>query len=731
MSELSGFPGDQPMRSGHAPFRARARLIRLLGEELISDEVMALVELVKNAYDADASRVSVRFLELSDPTSARIELQDDGTGMDLDTLLHRWLEPATDHKRGGAHKQRTRLGRYPLGEKGVGRFAADKIGAELELVTRPENADEEAVLHVAWHHFDSGGYLDQVENRWELRRPVEFSGRQHGTLLRMRHLRANWDTELLTRVRDGLMQLTSPHGAVTEFAVEFDCPEYPSLAGAITSELLDHAPYRLMGRFDEHGVFTPDTTDEWDIFDARLAAQERFISPAGELREPLCGPFRISLHVWDLDTGGLRRATMDRGLRDALRTACGVRIYRDGFRVWPYGERDDDWLELNQRRVNNPTLRISNNQVVGYVEITQRNNPELRDRTSREGLIDTPAFFDLKALTLGVLEKLEERRFAARREEIRPVPTGDEQDEVLRRVHEARATVKGEGRWRAALQAIEQTYRQQSREQQTRYEYVARLAGLGLAAERMTNAFADIVTDATLDLQVLLNELAVGVTEGEHVAARLDRMAGYLDSLSGLLDLMAPLYRPSQASVEPLDVAAVAQDTLALFAAPLKELGVRGIVTQERQLTVHMARAHLMQVLLSLLDNAIRALAEARVSAPELRIHVVSRPDRAGMIVSDNGPGIRPEQRKLIFQPYYSGRRDGAGLGLHVARDILAIYNSTLDLQATSGPLSGASFLIVFDRRRIARTGSSGRGGRRRPAERAHGNDAGKVAVDA
>ncbi|MGH2502315.1 MAG: ATP-binding protein, partial [Ktedonobacterales bacterium] len=603
------------------------------------------------------------------------------------------------------------LGRFPLGEKGVGRFAADKLGAELELITRPADIDQEIVLRVAWHHFDGGAYLDQVENQWEVREPLEFSSQPQGTLVRMRRLRTSWNQELLMRVHDGLAQMTAPNGAVADFGIAFECPEYPDLSGPIINELLDHAPYRLTGQVNENGLFTPDDADIWNAagsFDARQALRERFTDAGGELRAPVCGPFKLSLHAWDLDTAGLRRASMDRRMRDTLRTSCGVRIYRDGFRVWPYGERDDDWLELNQRRVNNPTLRISNNQVVGFVEITQRDNPDLRDRTSREGMIDTAAYFDLRALVLGVLELLEERRFSTRRETApAAAPAGEEHDEVLRRVQEARASAAGGAGWLAALQTIEQTYRQQMRDQQTRYEYVARLAGLGLMAERMTNAFADAVTDASAHLQVLRNELAVGANVSNALPARLERQAGYLDTLSGLLDLMEPLYRPSQSSSEPLDVAAVAQDTLALFEAPLQALGVQSAVTQEGSLTAHMDRAHLMQSFLCLIDNALRSLGSSGVSSPELRIHVFSHPRRAGIIVADNGPGVRADQRKLIFQPYFSGRRDGAGLGLHVARDILALYNSTIQLQTPPELLPGASFLILLDRRRIGRAGKS------------------------
>src|SRR5262249_46647657 len=161
------------------------------------------VELVKNAYDADAHHVQLRFLHPGDPETACIEILDDGHGMDLDTVLHRWLEPATDHKRGGARKKRTRLGRFPLGEKGVGRFAADKLGSDLELVTRPADGADEIALHVGWHRFDEGSYLDQIENHWEIRAPTSFPGDEHGTVLRMHHLRATWTEDLLARVRDG------------------------------------------------------------------------------------------------------------------------------------------------------------------------------------------------------------------------------------------------------------------------------------------------------------------------------------------------------------------------------------------------------------------------------------------------------------------------------------------------------------------------------------------------
>src|SRR5690606_20416075 len=98
----------------------------------------------------------------------------------------------------------------------------------------------------------------------------------------------------------------------------------------------------------------------------------------------------------------------------------GVSIYRDGFRLSPYGEPNDDWLRLDQRRVNNPVLRLSNNQVIGFVEIGREGNPNLVDQTNREGMVSNKAFADLRRLVRFVVQQLE----AARQQSRHPVRRG-------------------------------------------------------------------------------------------------------------------------------------------------------------------------------------------------------------------------------------------------------------------------------------------------------------------
>src|SRR5205823_8194971 len=127
-----------------------------------------------------------------------------------------------------------------------------------------------------------------------------------------------------------------------------------------------------------------------------------------------CGPVRARIFAFDLETDALARIGPRLEVRAWLREWSGVSVYRDEFRVWPYGEPHDDWLRLDQRRVNNPVVRLSNNQVGGFVEIARDRNPDLRDQTNREGLLHNDAFADLRRLLYLVLETLEATRQAVR-----------------------------------------------------------------------------------------------------------------------------------------------------------------------------------------------------------------------------------------------------------------------------------------------------------------------------
>lgn len=393
-------------------FQASARLVAILGEHLITDHVVGLLELVKNGHDADAAHVNLELLHLKTPERAVIVVQDDGFGMSAEDVQFRFLMPATDAKeQQKRQKLRTPKGRLPLGEKGVGRFASQALAHHLELVTRAAGHPE-VVLNVNWDDFlDASKGLHDVRLEIIERPPQVFTGHSTGTRLVLTRLRKRWGHHEVDKLHRGLRRLKSPGTAfkLTDFDVALRCPDYEKFQDLNPIDLTTRSHYDFLGYVDEEGRI------EYTYTCRHPAAGLRHYSYSSQVPQQLsldlewddqhlerCGPFYISLYVFDRDA----RYLYDEGVRHGsefngkdLTNLCGISIYKDDLRVLPYGERGNDWLQLDQKRINNPSGRIGNKQVIGLVEVCQSQNPLLREKTDREGLQENAAFQMLKRLT--------------------------------------------------------------------------------------------------------------------------------------------------------------------------------------------------------------------------------------------------------------------------------------------------------------------------------------------
>ena len=308
------------------------------------------------------------------------------------------MEPAGSTKI-GADGHITPRGRRVLGEKGVGRFAADKLGRELELVSRRGGHDAEVRAVFDWDQFDNEGQmLSEIKNRWELqaggrrsrsRAPSSGSGASGSA----GPSGCSGGSPLASR------GFQSPFGNRHGFTIRIESDEFPEYSGELKSSFLDKSPYAIDLSFD--GT---------DSFKITLGGKRSTVTASQGTGQLTCGPVRVRLSAFDLETEALARIGPRLEVRAWLREWSGVSVYRDGFRIWPYGEPHDDWLRLDQRRVNNPVVRLSNNQVVGFVEICRDGNPELLDQTNREGLIHNQAFEDLRKIIEHAFNVLEEER---------------------------------------------------------------------------------------------------------------------------------------------------------------------------------------------------------------------------------------------------------------------------------------------------------------------------------
>jgi signal transduction histidine kinase len=690
---------ETPVQSGFAPFLPRARLLRLIGSELISDDVVAVTELVKNAHDADASFVSLQFVSVTGG-EGEIIVRDDGRGMDLATLLTRWMQPAGSAK-GREGTRFTLAGRRVLGEKGVGRFATDKLASRLELASRCEGEPSEIHAVFDWDDFESDDrMLSEIRSRWEVR-PADWLD-SRGTMLRLMHLRSSWNERMFRRLCTRLARLVSPFEAVKNFRVLIESDDFPQYAGEIGGGYLDVAPYRIEAEFDGVEMLTVRVND------GRQARHS--LSGQESLR---CGPVKARLFGFDLETDALAKLGPRAEVRAWLREWSGISVYRDGFRVWPYGEPHDDWLRLDQRRVNNPVVRLSNNQVVGFVEISSDRNPDLRDQTNREGLIHNDALEGLQRLVLLSLQVLEAERQAARHPQARrPAGRGpgsratreaasvpDHLDALA-----ARADVKLAGDLRRAADRVRSAASAEASSRRKMLEGYTELAAAGQTVSLVARSVAACLGHVQTVCSTLRGSL------GSKDFGSLISSAGALHQLEGTVEIAISQLRAAT-SVQGgaskrrrgLDVA-TELESLRKFSLPLLEDENAVLVVDAARgavLRTEMRPELFSAVMSSLLMNALQWRHPDRALRITTQVRLAG--DGLEILLSDNGRGVLPGLELTIFEPMVSGRPEGPGMGLTIARSVIEEHGGQIEL-VMDRRRRGAAFRIRLPRKRSRAT---------------------------
>lgn len=672
-------------RSGTTTFRPRARLLRILGEELISDDVVAITELVKNAYDADAKCVVVSFEGVTGP-EGRIVVEDDGDGIDLDALLHRWMEPAGSGK-GSGRKLRTRGGRRMLGEKGVGRFAVDKLARRLELITKTRGQKEELHASFDWDEYsDDALFLSDIQSSWELRKPERI--RSRGTALVMSGLRGEWTERSFRRMCTRLSRLIPPHAKDDSFRIEVRSDEFPDYSGNLNTGFLERSPYRIEAVFN--GLQT---------ILVRLNGRVTAEIPWNAQEELRCGPVEMRFHAFDLETDAIAKLGPRMEARAWLRHWSGVSIYRDGFRVWPFGEPQDDWLRLDQRRVNNPVLRLSNNQIVGFVSLTADGNPELRDQTNREGLISNDAFEDLRRLVLFVLQLLEterhEIRHPSKRERRLPGRVKLEgKHPIAREIEELAGQASGRlaTRMRALGKRAQDHAEREESGRRRIIEGLVELSAAGQAASGLHTSIEPVLESITEQVKSLRTQ-ARGKSELSSVVRSLQFE---IEDLRRRLSIIEPMSEMVTRRRHSMDVGSELE-TFRELMRPLLEghgVGMTTELTSKKVLRSSMRPQTFHRLLHVLVRNSLDWVGSTD-RKPMIRLRLAPGKGSCEISFTDSGPGIPEEVAGRIFDPHMSLKEGGKGMGLTIASSILEQHGGSISLD-TDRRRKGATFRIVL-----------------------------------
>lgn len=671
-----------------AKFKPRARLLLQLGDQLIKNESIALLELAKNAYDADASVVSIIMRQPDSLEDCYIEIEDDGFGMNADIVENVWLEPGSNFKQEQytERKLTPKFKRLPIGEKGIGRFGAHKLGNVIEMTTKRAD-DKEVYVKIDWRQFLEEKYLEDVPIKIiERDEPVYFTNGRTGTRIVIRGFRKLWERSMARDVQRAITSLTSPFNSVDSFTPMFDVIDKPGwFDGILTWEgVKDYAlfqfdaiikgssitdfnytftPWMSMTKLREHVVGISDSLVENYL---TIKADNDVVN----LNDYKIGPIHFKGYIFDMDTFIMKMGVSDKtGFKNYLKTNGGIRVFRDGLRVYDYGEPENDWLALDFRRFQQPSKAISNNQIVGAIEINRADSADLEEKTNREGFVSNDAYNAFKNAIVHVIEIVEMLRQTDKKnlkEVYGPTPKSEP---VMSLLGEAQRYVEEKVKDNEVKEEIKKYLFKIEQDYKIVTDNLLKAAGAGLNMSVVIHEVEKIIYEVD---KVLKAEKAS------------DRALKLVQHLSSLIDGYAELIRKSDLVNENV-INIIDQ---ALFNAEFRlETHKIEVVKQYKNdsysssVRCKLARNLMISTIMNLIDNSIYWLDQKEYKkkesneefAKKIYINIKVDANYINIVFADNGTGfLLPTEE--ITEPFVTGKKNGAGmgLGLHIASEVLA-----------------------------------------------------------
>lgn len=660
-------------------FSASTSVKNLFGRGLVTDQVAAVFELVKNSYDADARVVEIVFSNLNTDAST-LTICDDGTGMDLADIEKRWMVIGTDSKK---NKMYSPIYHRPLnGDKGIGRFSVDRLGAFLHMEAQKRGSTARYLADFDWSLFDG-----ESKNISDIAIPytqVKGDQKAHGVSLTISKLRDVWDEQKLKELYRNLRQFKSPFAQDDTFKIFITAPEYGYNKREVVVEKLE-------------GV-----SSLWMVAEISANDPEKIcitVNKDGlEYQTVQTNPFSfgsVKAQVFMFNQGDKVRFVNRYGLR--VRDYGNIRLYRDSFRVYPYGDAKNDWLDLDRRQTQGLMRFLGSRDLIGYVQIGKESNPNLIPLTNRQGLEENTAFEELRDFVMQVCIKTLESYYFTKvkkgtnetiqksKVQIGGAVAGlTELAKTLKDANpDAAKQIKD---YTSVIQKEQKNQLQFVQDQQEIVKVYSRIAQKETFLHKMIHQSMIHVKDAEVAMNAFIrNAESLDSNEVE----KLHAIHGYIkDALSLLRTVRDDVVKKRTKSPQDLErlTQRYLQDNNAYFSE--NNVTVSAVCVGNMQCVVD--PGDIKAILNNLATNAVKSLVKVSDRPRELRFELY-RTDRFIFIKCiDNGIGIPEEDRERIFDPFQS-TTDGFGLGLTIIDEIAKEYNGALELIDTA---VGACFSV-------------------------------------
>lgn len=713
-------------------FEPTGRLIMSIGKDLIKDLPAALVELVKNSYDADATYVKIIYKK--NENELKIIVEDDGHGMSQDMVIGTWMVPSTDYK---LKKKSSPNGRAYQGRKGIGRYAVSLLGNKLELITTRDGLKTTAFFD--WDKFNSEKKLSEI--------PVVITtcetNANSGTKLVITN---EYDNKLADGISETDVQkiekeLSKLLSNVDDFRIEvcyenFYSDTKKNICKEISQlELNDAWHYRLSGKINSD--FSYELTYSNFYNKEKKIFKSNFVEnlPKGSVS---CGEISVDYRVYDKDPSGIEvimnfingnqnTKLSKTDIKNMLIDQSGISIFRNDFRIRPYGDKGFDWLNLDSKRVQKPSMSIGSEQINGRISVESEELSGLKEKSARDGLYENSNFYTLQRIADLSLDLLERERFKYRQKITKKKPATIDKlfdfshvnqniEKAVEKAYKSlrKSPEKTDEHITVLNQEINQEIRNLEKEKKLEFLEVKETIAIYQKHTTLGNVISVVLHEGRKPLSWYKNRIPtikeylansykseeLGESSYKKLSKQMEKLSDEAKRMSSFFKRLDPLASNKRGKCKKTSVTKQINDVVELFEEIAKDKDIKIIHNSVEELYINIIEEDLYMALTNIVENALFWVEFSAESSKSIDIQSYREGDKIFIEILDNGPGISDEDLKddILFTPGYSGKKrvsddNGTGLGLAIAGEAIQRNNGKLEVIESS---KGARFRITL-----------------------------------
>lgn len=721
--------------------RPEARLIQSIGEDLIKDYYAAIIELVKNSYDADSKEVNITIELVHANIFSNIEdkfikftIEDFGEGMTLDTIKNNWMVPATSNK---LHIKESEEGRVLQGRKGIGRYASAILGEYLRI----ETTDKQGIttlIDIDWKNFESTKehrkFLDEIKIPYESDKTnlskgtkIEIFSKVKKEKIIVKDKQGNEEEKVVEKVsweeKDSknlikeLKNLISPLQKDTDdtFNINLEIKDLESYfikdfkkTKIEPYPILDLCDYQIIGELDSQGNGT------LQYINNNYSNENESINIFSDIDENQCGKLSIDLRFFDLETEAIEAliersetTNADEGneglsksnVRKLIHDNAGIGIYRGLFRIRPYGDNNYDWLELNRRRVNNPSGKFSTNQVSGFIHIESEEESNLIEKSAREGLKENKNYETLQKLINIVITYVQDRRYKFRKNTNRGRRPSNNVHEDIKNLFnfddmssQVTTYLTQLGINDTIVLKVEETIKNEEKKktdelkkvQDTLVMYEAH-AALGRMVQHLVHEGRKPLMIMTDNFDYLLQDLNKLNIQDESIKKEIDESIKnneiQMQYFKNIFDKIEPLTAKRLKRKREFNLCEDVKDNISFYRLQLEKNNINLVFNCDEEIEFYGRKEDFYIIYSNLFENSIYWLNEKNIENKTIEISLYKEIEDQKIIIDfkDNGKGVEEKFINDIFDAGFSSKPEGGtGIGLVLTGQAISRNNGKI-----------------------------------------------------